>query len=276
MPASSSPDWMSTRPRLLWASAKSGPEPDRLRGTRPPPRGCRRPAGRARGPARCAPRPGPGSWRDAPAGARPWRRAQSGVRRRRRGEVQPGLELSQRLVELARPQVGDSEVDVDGGGGRQERDRALQARPRPARSPVSRSAVPRNAWLAPAAGSSSTALAQLGQGPVPGAAVPQGDAEAVVGLGRLGPEGDGPLQVGEGPGRSPCWPRTKPSRLCASAWFSSRRRASRELLAGVGQLAARRRPRGRARTAASAGLGRRARAFGRARALLLRSAIPSA
>ena len=89
-----------------------------------------------------APRRGPGS-RRAPCGGRRSRTSQSGAGTPGRGEVQPGLELSQRLVEIARPQVGDAEVHVDGGGGRQERDRALQARPgsrpgRPSRAARSR------------------------------------------------------------------------------------------------------------------------------------------
>src|SRR4029450_992229 len=46
---------------------------------------------------------------------------------RRRWEVQPGFELSQRLVGLTRAKVGDPEVDIDGGRRRQERDCALKA-----------------------------------------------------------------------------------------------------------------------------------------------------
>ena len=57
------------------------------------------------------------------------------------------------------------------------------------------------------------ALAQFGKRLAPSAGVPQRDAEVVVGLGRVGLEGDRALEVGErADGKSPCWPRTNPSR----------------------------------------------------------------
>ena len=66
--------------------------------------------------------------------------SQSGVGQRRRREVQPGHELSERLVWLARPQERDRQVDIDGGRRRHQRDGALQADPRAAASPPSRAA----------------------------------------------------------------------------------------------------------------------------------------
>ena len=253
MPPASSPDWMSTRPRLLWASAKSG---------------CRRMA--SRNSAATLPLSAPCAAEQAAqdvvrlglARARGERLAEGGgrglpVRRGqpRAGEVQPGLELSQRLVEIARPEVGDAEVDVDGGGRREERDRALQARPGPGEIArlAQRGAEKRVA--AAGGGIEVDALAQLGQGPVAGAAVPERDAEVVVGLRGLRPERHRPLEVGEGrrqglsagPGRSPggC-ARPRGSRPGA--------RASVSCVAGGGQVAAPRRPRGRAGTRSSAGL----------------------
>ena len=44
----------------------------------------------------------------------------------RSGDIDPGLELRQRFIEIARAKINGSEVDVCGGEGRQERNRALQ------------------------------------------------------------------------------------------------------------------------------------------------------
>ena len=69
--------------------------------------------------------------RRAPAGGRRWRQLQSGAGTdgRRRGSAR--LRVVPAPCRIARAQEGDPEIDVDGGGRRQERDRALQARPRP-------------------------------------------------------------------------------------------------------------------------------------------------
>ena len=116
---------------------------------------------------------------------------------RRGGEVEPGLELAQRLVELARPQVGDAEVDVDGGGGREQRDRALQARAGPRE--IARLAERHSEERMGVAGGGieDDAPPQLGDGLVAAAAVPERDTQAVVGLGGFGLEGDRALEVGE-------------------------------------------------------------------------------
>ena len=106
MPPGSSPAWTSTRPRLLWASAKPGWSRIASRNSAAtsllsaPVRPSRRPEDVA------ARRLGPGSrasaWRSAATAAVPVRRGQP-----RAGEVQPGFELSQRLVEVARAEVRD-------------------------------------------------------------------------------------------------------------------------------------------------------------------------
>ena len=93
-----------------------------------------------------------------------------------------------------------AEVHVDGGGGREERDRALQALP--GAGEVARLAQrgPEKRVAAAGGGIELDALPQLGQGPVAGAAVPERHAEVVVGLRGLGPERHRPLEVGEGGG----------------------------------------------------------------------------
>src|SRR5258708_23260834 len=49
-----------------------------------------------------------------------------GRRTRRRGDIEPGLELRQRFIEIARAEINSSEVDVYGGEGWEKRHRALQ------------------------------------------------------------------------------------------------------------------------------------------------------
>ena len=75
---------------------------------------------------------------------------------RRRREVQPGFELSQRLVGLTRAKVGDPEVDIDGGRRWQERDCALQAGSRRGKLALLAQGRSEKGILAPAAGSSRT------------------------------------------------------------------------------------------------------------------------
>src|SRR5258708_28237347 len=48
-----------------------------------------------------------------------------GRRTRRRGDIEPGLELRQRFIEIARAEINSSEVDVYGGEGWGKSDRAV-------------------------------------------------------------------------------------------------------------------------------------------------------
>ena len=140
----------------------------------------------------------------------------------------------------------------------------------PARSPVSRSAIPRNAWLAAGGGIELDALRSSARA-VPGAAVPQRDPEAVVRLGTTrvaapprAPGGGGRRGgLSAGPARSPggcarprgSRPGGGPRSRCSRAPRRSPRSAAslRPLVGSVG--------RARRRGAASCG--------GRPRALLL-------
>src|SRR5258708_24859209 len=54
------------------------------------------------------------------------RRIPIGGRTRRRGDIEPGLELRQRFIEIAGAEINSSEVDVYRGEGLEKRDRALQ------------------------------------------------------------------------------------------------------------------------------------------------------
>ena len=153
-------------------------------------------------------------------------------------EVQPGLELSQRLVEIAGAEVRDAEVHVDGGGGRQERDGALQARPGPGEVARLAQRDPEKRVAAAGGGIELDALAQLGQGPVAGAAVPERDAEVVVGLGGLGPERHRPLEVGEGGSELSLLTQDEAQEAVRVRVALVPREGLGELLAGGGQVAA--------------------------------------
>src|SRR5258708_13015817 len=50
-----------------------------------------------------------------------------GRRTRRRGDIEPGLELRQRFIEIAGAEINSSEVDVYGGGGWENRAPPLPA-----------------------------------------------------------------------------------------------------------------------------------------------------
>ncbi len=130
-------------------------------------------------------------------------------------------------------------------GGRSAIARCRLARA-PARSPFSRRAVPRNAWLAPAAGSRRDALPQLGHGPVPGAAVPQRDAEAVVGLGRFGPERNRALQMRDRGGQISLLAQNEAEQVVRLRVVVVEAEGVGELFAGGAQFATRRRPPARA------------------------------
>ena len=169
----------------------------------------------------------------AGVGGRAERRGRGDPVRRRprgRGQVQPGLELSDRLVEIARPQVRDAQIDVDGGGRRQERDRALQARP------GSREI----ARLAQGGAEKRVAVAGrgLGEGPVARAAEPQRDAEAVMSLGGLGPEGHRALEVGEGLGQVLLLAEHEAQDAVGVGMALVEAHRLRERIAGGGELAA--------------------------------------
>src|SRR5207244_6794285 len=53
------------------------------------------------------------------------------LRKRRGRSVQPGLELSQGLIDITRTKIDDTEVDIRGGRRRQQGNGALQAQSRP-------------------------------------------------------------------------------------------------------------------------------------------------
>ena len=89
------------------------------------------------------------------------------------------------------------EVDVDGGRRRQERDRALQAGPRPGQIARLAQGGSEKGVAGAGRGIELDALPQFGQGPFLRAAVPQRDAKVVVGLGGFGPERNRALQVRE-------------------------------------------------------------------------------
>ena len=127
MPPGSSPDWISTRPRLLWASAKSG-----RRRIGFAERGRHLAAARALAAeqeAQDVVRLGAAglaasAWRSAAAAD-----AQSGAGTDGRGRFSPASSCPSALSRSPARRYVMPEVDVDGGGRRQERDRALQARP---------------------------------------------------------------------------------------------------------------------------------------------------
>ena len=118
-------------------------------------------------------------------------------RKRWRREVQPGFELSQRLIEIAREEIGDSQVDIDSGGGWEERDRVLQAYARCGQVPLFAQGGPQKGMARSGRGVEAYTFPQLGQGSVLSAAVPQRDAEIVMGLSGFRPERDRALQVSQ-------------------------------------------------------------------------------
>ena len=120
--------------------------------------------------------------RQAPGEGRRWR-CPSRASARRRREVQPGFELSQRLVHLARAKIRDAEVDINGGRRRQQRDRALQACPRPRQITVVAQGGSEKRMAGSGGGIEADAPPQFGQRAVLRAAVPQRDTEVVVSLG---------------------------------------------------------------------------------------------
>src|SRR5207237_1098006 len=133
---------------------------------------------------------------------------------------------SERPVEIARAQVRDAQIDVDGRGRRQERDRALQARPGSREIARLAQGGAEERVAVAGGGIEEDALPQLGKGLVTRAAVPerdagralragraprrrkrtagrgallpQGDAERVVALALLGIELDRLLERGDG------------------------------------------------------------------------------
>ncbi len=108
-------------------------------------------------------------------GPLPVRRRQPGA-----GEVQPSVELSHRLFQIGREEIRDPEVHVDGGGGWEEGDRALQALPGSGEVPRLAQRGSEKRVAAAGGGVELDALSQLGQGPIAGAAVPERHPEVEV------------------------------------------------------------------------------------------------
>ena len=158
-----------------------------------------------------------------------------------------------RASRSSRAQIRDAEIDVDGGGRRQQRDRALQADARRRQVAAARAAPCRETRDSrrsadPAARS---AAAPRQRGPSRRCTrAPRRDCSARRGFRA---QRDRPLRGERWPtASSPCWPSMKPSRLCASAFVSSSRsglcqssRAPREIAAGRAPPAPARRDRRR-------------------------------
>ena len=129
------------------------------------------------------------------------RRIPVGRRRHRHGNVQPGFELTETLLQIPGAQEDDREIDVGGRHGRRQRHRALQAgagtgeiagfpeRHAEERVPAGRPGIEPHA------------LAQLGDRLLSRAAVPEGRTEVVAGLRPLGTQDRGPLQMRKGGGQ---------------------------------------------------------------------------
>ena len=128
--------------------------------------------------------------------SRRWRRSQSGAGSDGGGRFSPASNCPSALSSSPRAQIRDAEIDVDGGGRRQQRDRALQAR-RARRAGRRARAAPfretRGSRRPPDPAARSRCSSATARSFV--AAVPQRDAEIVVRLGGVGLERDRALQV---------------------------------------------------------------------------------
>ena len=165
--------------------------------------------------------------------ALPVRRGQPRAR-----EVQPRLELSHRLVEIGGEEIRDPEVHVDGGGGWEECDGALQALPCSDEVPRFAQRGPEKRVAAAVGGIEVHALAQLGQGPIAGAAVPEGHPEVEVGFRGLRPERHRPLEVGEGGRKLSLLAQDEAQEVVRLRVCLVPREGLGELRAGGGQVAA--------------------------------------
>ena len=189
-------------------------------------------------------------------------------------DIQPRLELSESFVELTRSKVGDAEVNEDGGRGWQERDRALQARARPGQIPLLTQSGSKKRMADARRGIEGDALPQLGHGPVLRSAVPKRDAEAVVGLGRFGPECNRSLQVRDRGGQISLLAQNETEQAVRLRVVFVEAEGVGELFAGGAQFATRQRPPAPRLERSSAGLGADGRGL-RKDALCCFSASPS-
>ena len=126
-----------------------------------------------------------------------------GRRRHRRGNVQPGFELTETLLQIPGAQEDDREIDVGGRHGRCERHRALQAGAGAGKIAGFAERHAEERVPAGRPGIEPHALAQFGNRLLPRAAVPQGRTEVVPGLGPLRTQDRGPLQVRKRGGQVP-------------------------------------------------------------------------
>ena len=111
--------------------------------------------------------------------------------------VQPGFELSHGFIEIAGAKKDDTEVDIVAASGGSNAIARCRLNRASCKLPISRKAVPRKAWLAPAAGSSRTLSRNSAYGLLFRAAVPQRDPKIVVSVSKFGPESDGALQLNQ-------------------------------------------------------------------------------